>query len=106
MRQGPPEGRNVQNRNTLDVSDAQKVGVCAHQIVRRPGHGTFEDLVVRRVPTPLDLGQGLHEQASAPQKAYKSAGLDRIEAELLEDFRPTEDVFDLGEDWFGKEEGE
>jgi len=104
--QSPPEVGRIENRDSLDSTQREEIGVGAHDIVRPPGDSTLEKLVVARITATVECDSWLDELGLPAKEHQERAGSDWTGAELFEHLGTTQDVLDFSDDGFGQQENE
>ena len=82
-----PEGGDVEDRDAVDLAQAQKVGVGADHAVGAAGDGALEKLVVGRIAAQTEDDLGLDEPGAAPQADEHGASFPWGHAELAQERR-------------------
>ena len=106
MGEGLPECRRIDDRNALDLAEAEKVGVTTDDVVGAAGDRALEELVVGRIPTHTDRDIGPDQHGMTPETDDHRARFARRHAELAQQFGARDDRLDLGEDRVGNEQSE
>jgi hypothetical protein len=104
--QCPPEVGRIEDRDPLDSTQREEIGVGAHDIVRPPGDCTLEELVVARITAEAECGSRLDELGLPAKEHQECAGSDWTGAELFEDLGTTQDVLDFSDDGYGQQDYE
>jgi hypothetical protein len=76
--QRTPECERVDDRNAVNLAQAEKVGVCADDVVGAAGRGSPEELVSVRISAPYDSGRGSHHGAFSPEE-FNQRSVDDIQ---------------------------
>ena len=101
-----PERRRVEDRDAVNLAEAQEVGVGADHVVGVPRNRALQELVVRRIAAHPDRDIGPDEHGATPESKRHGAGLARRHVELSPELRARGHRVDFGEDRLGDEQGE
>ena len=101
-----PEVGDVNDRNSLDLAEAQQIGVGADDVVGFAGYGTFEELVIGRITTHADRDLGTDEHCPPPDSNQDGTGFTGRHSELSQHFRARSYFVEFGKDRLGSEQDE
>lgn len=101
-----PEGGDVEDRDAVDLAEAQEIGVGTDHAVSAARDRALEELVVGRIATQAEDDIGLDEPGPAPEADQHGASFPWGHAELAQDVGPRGDAVDLRQNRLGDEEDE
>ncbi|MDR4471030.1 MAG: hypothetical protein MRJ68_22505 [Nitrospira sp.] len=82
-----PEGWDVHDGNTLNVSENEKIVVGRDEACGMPCHSTFQKFVIVWISAPLDAHNRYHKLPSSTDEQNQGASLGCGEAQLSQDLR-------------------